>query len=279
MKWLKTAKMQRKNFNYEKELVEKCSVYYIPCDSIRPNAMRSRCDFDEDKLVALAYSIKKYGIIEPLCVRRTDDEDSYDFELISGERRLRAAKMAGFITVPCIIIAAEQGIAAELSLIENIYSESLNYFEIAAALKRIVELGEGSFEDLAIRLSITQTELLKKLWLLELDYNERQLLLNISVSEDQAVNIARIQDRSQRLELIKRISSESVQNIDVLIRDSGNFDEETDLNNISETPRDVNSVIKSILSKISFLNRRKKRAKIKLIQDINGITAEIRIDF
>lgn len=279
MKWLKTAKMQRKNFNYEKELVEKCSVYYIPCDSIRPNAMRSRCDFDEDKLVALAYSIKKYGIIEPLCVRRTDDEDSYDFELISGERRLRAAKMAGFITVPCIIIAAEQGIAAELSLIENIYSESLNYFEIAAALKRIVELGEGSFEDLAIRLSITQTELLKKLWLLELDYNERQLLLNTSVSEDQAVNIARIQDRSQRLELIKRISSESVQDIDVLIRDSGNFDEETDLNNISETPRDVNSVIKSILSKISFLNRRKKRAKIKLIQDINGITAEIRIDF
>lgn len=279
MKWLKIGKTQRNNFEYRKELVRKCSVYYISVDSIRPNAMRSRCDFDEDKLVLLAYSIKKYGIIEPLCVRKTDSEDSYDFELISGERRLRAAKMADLVTVPCIIVAAEQGIAAELSLIENLYSEALNYFEVAAALKRIVELGEGSFEDLAARLSMPKSELLKKLWLLELDYNERQLLLNSNISEDQAVKIARIQDSSRRLELISQLSAENVENINGLINRSFNLADESNFESKPDMPRDVNSVIKSIFSKIAFLNRRKKRAKINITQDSNCITAEIRINF
>ena len=279
MKWLKIGKTQRNNFEYRKELIRKCSVYYISVDSIRPNAMRSRCDFDEDKLVLLAYSIKKYGIIEPLCVRKTDSEDSYDFELISGERRLRAAKMADLVTVPCIIVAAEQGIAAELSLIENLYSEALNYFEVAAALKRIVELGEGSFEDLAARLSMPKSELLKKLWLLELDYNERQLLLNSNISEDQAVKIARIQDSSRRLELISQLSAENVENINGLINHSFNLADESNFESKPDMPRDVNSVIKSICSKIAFLNRRKKRAKINITQDSNCITAEIRINF
>ena len=78
IKWLKGR--FNKNKGYEEDNIEtirKCEVLYIPCDKIRPNALRSRSNFNEDELVALAYSIKKYGIIEPICVRSTDEEDSY----------------------------------------------------------------------------------------------------------------------------------------------------------------------------------------------------------
>ena len=94
MKWFKGLQKAKFDYDYEDIIIEKTSVYYIPCERIRSNAMRSRNDFNEDKLISLAYSIKRYGIIEPICVRKTELDDSYDYEIIVGERRLRAAAMA-----------------------------------------------------------------------------------------------------------------------------------------------------------------------------------------
>lgn len=283
-KWFNKSKKNIQDNDYSQDLVEKCSVYYIPCDSIRPNAMRSRCDFNEDELIKLAYSIKRYGVIEPITVRQTDIDDSYDYELITGERRLRAAKLANLSVIPCIILNFDDLYAAEMSVIENIYFEPLNYFEVAAALKRIKDLNENeySFDELASRLSISQSDLLKKLWLLELDYNERQILLNMNVSEDIAVGIAQISDKSQRHTLIESICGEGLDNAaireridtsDYVMRDSSL----QNLNSSQKLPRDIASVISGLQSKIKFLNRHKNRAEIKISRSKSTVTATVRI--
>ena len=275
IKWLEKLKKGKNTSNVNEELIEKSVVYYILCDAIRSNSMRSRCDFDEDKLIALAYSIKKYGVLEPLCVRETDPDDSYGYELVLGERRLRAAKLAGFSSVPCLVLDIDQGISAEMSVIENIYSEPLNCFEIAAALERITEFEENTLDELALRLSIPQSELSKKLWLLELDYYERQKLLSMNLSEDTVVSIAKISDKSRRLMLIEEIYANDMTEtaIKSYIADS----EKSTSSRDNRLPRDIASVLKGFSAKLKFLNRHKKRAEMKVLNGFDSVTVEIKI--
>lgn len=276
-KWFDKKKNSTGMLEIDDELIEKCSVYYIPCDAIRPNAMRSRYDFDEDKLVKLACSIKHYGIIEPIIVRETDVDDSYDYEIVSGERRLRAAKLAGLSLIPSIILDVEQEISAEMSIIENIHSEPLNYFEHAVALQRLKEHYQDDFCDVSSRLGLSEHQMSKKLKLLELSYNERQILLNMNVSEDNALGIAQITDKAQRHMLIESICGEGLNEDAIISRleliNQSNARSNCDL----ELPRDVSSAIKGIISKINFLNRYKKRADVKLSRSIDCITLNISI--
>lgn len=267
IKWLKRKKNSGFEGEAEQNVVEKCSVYYIRRDRIRPNPMRSRSDFDEDKLVDLSYSIKRYGVIEPLCVRKTDDDDSYEYALIAGERRFRAAKLAGLLNVPCIILDIEEPLAAEISLVENILHSNLNYFEVSASIKRLSELYEESFEDICARLSIPRSEALKKLLLLEFDFEERQMLLNSDICEDIALKIVKISDNSNRKELVQRICAAKDADIDVnkalleisLEKDGNNSLDDTD-DSITAVPRDICSVIRGIERRVRLLNRSRKRA-------------------
>ena len=276
-KWFDKKKNSAGTLEIDGELIKKCSVYYIPCDAIRPNAMRSRYDFDEDRLVKLACSIKNYGIIEPIIVRETDVDDSYDYEIVSGERRLRAAKLAGLSLIPSIILDVEQEISAEMSIIENIHSEPLNYFEHAVALQRLKEHYQDDFCDVSSRLGLSEHQMSKKLKLLELSYNERQILLNMNVSENNALGIAQITDKAQRHMLIESICGEGLNEDAIISRleliNQSNARSNCDL----ELPRDVSSAIKGIISKINFLNRYKKRADVKLSRSIDCITLNISI--
>ena len=276
-KWFDKKKNSTGTLEIDGELIKKCSVYYIPCDAIRPNAMRSRYDFDEDKLVKLACSIKHYGIIEPIIVRETDVDDSYDYEIVSGERRLRAAKLAGLSSIPSIILDIEQEISAEMSIIENIHSEPLNYFEHAVALQRLKEHYQDDFCDVSSRLGLSEHQMSKKLKLLELSYNERQILLNMNVSENNALGIAQITDKAQRHMLIESICGEGL-NEDAIKTRLELIDRNNARSNCNlELPRDVSSAIKGIISKINFLNRYKKRADVKLSRSIDCITLNISI--
>ena len=89
-------------------------VLQIKTDSIRPNRAQPRAEFDQNALIRLADSIRRYGILQPLTVRASDPEDIYEYELIAGERRLRAAKMLGYLTVPCVIMEVNEELSAEL---------------------------------------------------------------------------------------------------------------------------------------------------------------------
>lgn len=271
LKWFKQAENNRNFCNEEENVIEKCSVYYIPCDLIRPNALRSRCEFDEDALVSLSYSIRRYGILEPLCVRKTDEDDSYSYELVFGERRLRSAKLLGFYSVPCIIIDVTEKISAEMSFSENVSRAGLDYFEVAVALSRMSELYGESLEELAERFSITKDELCDKINLLNLCYFERRALIDNAISEENAVKLAKISDVSLRQRIIEAILDGNDFNLDendLLLRTNAAK---------PELPRDVSSVINGIKSRIKLLNRHKKRAELDISDSGESLFIRIKI--
>ena len=130
-----------KYFKRQKERDEGISeaVLQIKTDDIRPNRAQPRAEFDQNSIIRLADSIRRYGILQPLTVREADPEDSRPYELIAGERRLRAAKMLGYLTVPCIIRRADEQTAAELAIIENLLRKDLNMFEEAYGYKMLID--------------------------------------------------------------------------------------------------------------------------------------------
>ena len=186
-------------------------VVQIKTDNIRPNRAQPRAEFDQNAIIRLADSIRRYGILQPLTVRRTEDEDdSYEFELIAGERRLRASKMLGYLTVPCIILEASEQISAEMAIIENLLREDLNMFEQAYSFKKLIDLHHLTQDEVARRMSLSQSAVANKLRLLKLTYEEQRLILELGLSERHARAMLRLDPGTLRKNTIQRVSSEKM---------------------------------------------------------------------
>ena len=139
-------------------------VLWLPVEAIAPNPAQPRRDFDPVPLSELADSIRRHGILQPLSVRRTEA----GWELVAGERRLRAAKLAGLSSVPCLRVEAEADESALLALIENIQRRDLHYLEEAAAIAAYLRRSGATQEEAAARLGRSPSALANKLRLLRL---------------------------------------------------------------------------------------------------------------
>ena len=176
-------------------------VLYLPVSGIRANPNQPRRVFDEAALRELAESIRQYGILQPLTVRRAAD----GYELIAGERRLRAAKLAGLRSVPCLLTAAEEESSSVLALIENIQRRDLHYFEEAAAIARLIAQYGLSQEQAADKLGKSQSAVANKLRLLRLSPECAALLREHDLSERHARALLRLADEEERLAALKAI--------------------------------------------------------------------------
>lgn len=167
------------------DAVDETRIVNISPKLISPNPSQPRCDFDADAIVSLADSISKYGFIQPLCVR-VSEEGTY--ELIAGERRLRAAKLLGLERVPCIVVprGTDRKRSAELAIVENIQRENLNFFEQAAAIRELMYLCSYTQTEAAERLSLSQSAVANKLRLLKLGKSERAAVLAAKLTERHA---------------------------------------------------------------------------------------------
>ena len=190
--------------------VSETQVVQIKTDDIRPNRAQPRADFEQNAIIRLADSIRRYGILQPLSVRYSDPDDVYGYELIAGERRLRAAKMLGYLTVPCIIMDVTEQTSAELAIIENLLREDLNMFEQAYGFKKLIENHHLTQEEVARRMSLSQSAVANKLRLLRLSYEEQRLILETSLTERHARATLRIDNAKRRLDAIRRISEEKM---------------------------------------------------------------------
>ena len=197
LKHFKRAKSQ------ENELSEQ--IFQIKVDEIRPNRAQPRAKFDQNSIIRLADSIRRYGILQPLTVRRSDPDDSCAYELIAGERRLRAARMLGYLTVPCIIKGASDEASAELAIIENLLREDLNMFEEAYGFKKLIENHHLTQDEVAKRMSVSQSAVANKLRLLRLGYEEQQLILENNLTERHARALLRVDDQAKRTQLLSEI--------------------------------------------------------------------------
>lgn len=176
-------------------------VVEIPCEQIAPNPYQPRQEFCHSELLSLAASIKTDGIIQPLSVRRAGER----YELIAGERRLRAAILAGLETVPCIISEVSDRNSALLSLVENIQRKDLGFFEEADAIARLIDIYGMTQEDAALRLGYAQSTLANKLRLRKLSADERRLITENGLSERHARALLRLDDPEKRAEAISQI--------------------------------------------------------------------------
>ena len=176
-------------------------VLYLPVSGIRANPNQPRRHFDEAALRELAESIRQYGILQPLTVCRT----SRGYELIAGERRLRAAKMAGLSSVPCLLAHSEEESSSVLALVENIQRRDLHYFEEAAAIAQLIKTYGFSQEQAADKLGKSQSAVANKLRLLRLSGECAALLCEHDLSERHARALLRLADETERLAALKTI--------------------------------------------------------------------------
>lgn len=185
------------NINYD--------VHQIPVHCIKPNPNQPRHIFDEDMLKELAVSIEKYGIMQPINVRKIDTDE---YELVAGERRLRAAKLISLETIPAIIVNVSKKDSAVLALIENLQRENLNYVEEAKGYQRLISNFELKQQDLANQLGKSQSTIANKLRLLQLSDEIHTILLTSKLSERHARALLKLKSNEQRLMVINKIVKE-----------------------------------------------------------------------
>ena len=165
-------------------------VQYIPLGRIRPNPQQPRHSFDEEGLAELAASIRSCGILQPLTVRRAGE----GYELVAGERRLRAARIAGLREVPCLVAQVGEEDSALLALMENLQRRDLDCWEEAQAVARLISRYGLSQEEAARRLGRAQPTVANKLRLLRLPEDVRALLRENGLTERHARALLRLQD-------------------------------------------------------------------------------------
>lgn len=170
------------------------AVYYIPIDEIEKSVVQPRKTFDEAGLRELADSIAACGILNPLTLRRKGTA----YELVAGERRLRAAKLAGLYEVPCIILNADMETASLLALVENIQREDLDFIEEAQAIQRLIRLFGLSQETAAKKLGKSQSAVANKLRLLKLPEDVLEQLRQNHLTERHARALLRLQTPDQQ---------------------------------------------------------------------------------
>ena len=176
-------------------------VRYIPINAVRPNPQQPRRSFDETALRELADSISAYGILQPLTVR----DRGGVYELVAGERRLRAARIAGLREVPCLIAEVGEEDAALLALIENLQRRDLDYMEEAAAIARLIRRYGLSQQQAAEQLGKSQPTIANKLRLLRLSAPVIDCLRQYGLTERHARTLLRLTDPEQQLAAAQHI--------------------------------------------------------------------------
>lgn len=163
-------------------------VLRIPLDRIRPNRHQPRSFFEEASLAQLADSIRRYGVLQPISVRDTGS----GYEIIAGERRFRAARMAGLAQMPCIVYTVDGEQGSFLAIVENLLREDLNMFETAAAMDKLCREHGLTQEEVAERLSVSQSYVANKMRLLRFDAPMREKLLSANLTERHARALLRL---------------------------------------------------------------------------------------
>lgn len=216
----KAEKVEKTNHAVNQEVEENISVYVenieesgerrgeilLKINEVEPNRSQPRKEFDEDALLELADSIKQFGVLQPLLVQK---KDGY-YEIIAGERRWRAAKIAGIKEIPVLIKEYTDQEVVEISLIENIQRENLNAIEEANAYKRLLEEFHLKQDEVAERVSKSRTAVTNSMRLLKLNARVQQMVIDDMISTGHARALLAIEDEEQQYIIANKIFDEKL---------------------------------------------------------------------
>lgn len=183
------------------------AVYQLPIDKIRPNPYQPRKYFNRASLEELSASILSYGVLQPITVRKMSG--GY-YELVAGERRLRASELAGLTTIPAILLQVSDSDSAALAFIENIQQQNLSFLEEAEGYRSMMEDYGLTQEELAVKLSKSQSSIANKLRVLKLEEPVKRMLLEYHFTERHARALLKLPDEESRLMMLQRMVREEM---------------------------------------------------------------------
>ena len=208
--------------NFEKNIVEstpKSDIIKILLSEIRSNPYQPRKTFDESTLQELANSIKEYGIIEPVIVKKAIK----GYELVAGERRCKAAKLAGLESIPAVIKDFNDQEMMEIALLENIQREDLNAIDEAEAYEKIITIGKMTQEEFAQKFGKSRSYVTNMLGLLILPAPVKEMVRNKELSMGHARALSKLEDKNKIIDLANRVVKEglSVRSLENIINEEG----------------------------------------------------------
>ena len=239
----------------------------VKLSMVEPNGEQPRKNFDEDSLLELAESIKQFGLLQPIIVQ--DRKNHY--EIIAGERRWRAAKMAGLKEIPVIIKNLTNQEIVEISLIENIQREDLNPIEESQAYKRLLEEFNLKQDEVAERVSKSRTAVTNSMRLLKLCDEVQQMVVNEMISTGHARALLSIEDPEEQYMIAQKVFDEkmSVREVEKLVKD---------LHKPEKAPKKENKSLEVIYQNIENRLKESLGTKVSISPKNNG-AGKIEIEF
>jgi len=262
-----SAVAEPKKSKKEKEVVVEKPDSIVDINKVEPNREQPRKNFDEDALLELAESIKQFGLLQPILVQ---DRKTY-YEIIAGERRWRASKIAGLKEVPVIIRNYGEQEIVEISLIENIQREDLNPIEEAQAYKRLMNEFNLKQDEIAERVSKSRTAVTNSMRLLKLCDEVQQMIINDMISTGHARAIISIENPEEQYALAQKIFDEkmSVRDVEKYIKN---------LNKPEKPKKKVNKSLEVIYQEKAEVLKQALSTKVSVSGKGDG-TGKIEIEF
>lgn len=242
---------------------ERNKIFEVEINLVSPDKEQPRKSFDEEKLEQLAISIKEHGIIQPILVRK---EDNY-YKIVAGERRWRAARIAGLKKIPILEKELDRKQTMEISLIENLQREDLNPIEEARAYKRLIDEFNITQEDIATRIGKSRPSISNTMRLLTLDNRILNYLIDGTITEGHGKAIAAIDNNETQYEVAKKIIDEglNVRQTESLIKNIGNPKNKAKEKQTKDIYiRDIENKLKSKLGTKVSINSGRKKGKIEI---------------
>ncbi len=233
--------------------LQSSEVLYLPIDKISLNPYQPRRIFDKAAIDDLSRSIRQYGVMQPICVRIIGTK----YELVAGERRLRASKQAGLTVIPALIVNINDNDSAVLALIENLQRENLNYLEEAEGYLNLINHYSFTQEMVAEKVSKSQSAVANKLRILKLSKEIQHMLLGNGLSERHARALLALDTDEQRMEVLKKVIAHglTVKKTEDLIKAMLEEKEEKKKNpNIRHFIRDVRLFTNTIKQAVEVMN-------------------------
>ncbi len=255
-------------------------VLYLDVRKIKPNPNQPRKVFIEDNIEELANSIKEHGVLQPISVRY--ERGSY--ELIAGERRLRACKKAGLTYIPALVANITDKQSAILAMLENIQREDLNYLEEAEGLQMLLVEYEMTQEELAEKLGKTQSTIANKLRILKLPTEVKYLLIENNLTERHARALLKLKSAEDMIEVLKEVIKKdlNVRRTEVLvekylIKKEENVKEKSNMR-IKRIIKDIRVFTNSVINAVEIMNDSGVRTDFRMKEVETGYQIVIDIE-
>jgi ParB family transcriptional regulator, chromosome partitioning protein len=243
------------------EADEDNSIQKISMNRIKPNSQQPRKAFDQAKIIELASSIKEHGIIQPLVLKKEED----NYIIIAGERRWRAAKYLNLKEVPAVIMEISDMELLQVSLIENIQREDLNAIEEALAFERLITQFHLTQEELSAKVGKSRPSITNSLRLLNLDSRVRDFIIQGLLSEGHGRAILGLKDRNNQFPVSRKVVDNrlSVRDTEKLVKI---YETEKEIKTKKTSPfmKDVESKLEGYFGTKVSLNSNKKKGKIEI---------------